>query len=207
MKRLFQRSLDGEPAEELARHLHRRFQLANAESETVKRLGRFPTPVLRELADRVAPYLGPPFPEWMYDPLGYLAAKAREIFEARERRFHDARLAEETEKRRKEEQRAEEEALEAQRRERERSPERFVDETLGTLLRGIQARLPTVVRSFTAKLEELLGALARQLGHAFADEVTRLRQKALALASSERVRQEVEAILEGMVRRVEAIPC
>ncbi|MHC4473132.1 MAG: hypothetical protein ACYS99_19480, partial [Planctomycetota bacterium] len=106
MQRLFERSLENEPADDTARQLHRRFQLPNPEAETINRLKRFGTPVLRQLLDDVARYLGPPFPAWLYDPLGYLEAKARRIWEARERRFYQARHDEQAASRRQEEETA-----------------------------------------------------------------------------------------------------
>jgi transposase InsO family protein len=204
MKRLFARSLESEPADDFARQLHRRFQLPNAEQDTVARLKRFGTRVLRDLVDVVAPYMGPPFPAWMYDPLGFLEVKAREIWEARERRFFRARHDQEVAKRRWEDAKADRERLEDEAREQKESPEKFLDSTLRGLANGIATRIPALVRIFTNNIKALFRTLAEQLGHAFPHEATRLRERALALASGERMQKELADVLDHVFDELRA---
>jgi hypothetical protein len=209
MQRLFERSLDSEPADDYARQLHRRFQLPNPEDETAKRLKRFGTPVLRDLTEAVAPYLGPPFPEWMYDPLGYLEAKARTIWETRERRFHRKRHDEEAARRRREEAKATRETLDGEAQHRTDAPEAFLDDILRGLANGIAIRIPALVRIFTHKLKPLVRALAEQLGEAFVHEAKRLRERARSLADGDRVQTGLEAVLDNVFHELRAagIPC
>ena len=204
MKRLFARSLESEPADDFARQLHRRFQLPNPEQETVARLKRFGTRVLRDLVDVVTPYMGPPFPAWMYDPLGFLEVKAREIWEARERHFYRARHDQEVAKRRLKDAKADCERLEDEAREQKESPEKFLDSTLRGLANGIATRIPALVRIFTNTLKPLLRTLAEQLGHAFTHEATRLRERALAFASEERMRRELADVLDHVFDELRA---
>lgn len=209
MQRLFERSLESEPAVDYARHLHRRFQLANPEEETSTRLKRFGTPVLRDLAEAVAPYLGPPFPEWMYDPLGFLEAKAREIWEARERRFHRKRYQEQAAKRRREDAKATRDAIDREAQQKNETPEVFLDDTLRGLAHGVAARIPALVRIFTQKLESLACSLAEQLGDAFVHEAKRLRERARSIAAGERGQTELDAALDQLFDklRTRGIPC
>jgi len=204
MKRLFERSLESEPAGDYARQLHRRFQLPNPEAETVARLKRFGTRVLRDLVDGVAPYMGPPFPAWMYDPLGYLEAKARDIWEAHERRFHRARHEEEASRHRREDAKADRDRLDDEARGQNESPEQFLDSTLRGLANSIRARIPALVRIFTKNLKLLVRSLAKQLGHAFVHEAKRLRERALALAGGEPMRKELAAVLDHVLDELRA---
>jgi hypothetical protein len=204
MQRLFERSLDSEPADDTARQIHRRFQLPNAQADTIRRLKRFGTPVLRALIDDVQRYLGPPFPPWLYDPLGYLEAKARQIWEARERRFYQARHDQQTAQRRSQEETACRKRLDDEARAKKQSPEQFLDDALQGLANSLTIRMPPLVRVFTKQLKTLLRSLAESLGHAFLHEATRLRERALALARSERVRRELAAILEDVFSELQA---
>jgi len=204
MKRLFARSLESEPADDFARQLHRRFQLPNPEQEIVTRLKRFGTRVLRDLVDEVAPYMGPPFPAWMYDPLGFLESKARKIWEAREQRFYQARHDQEVAKRCREKAMADRGRLEDEAREKRESPEKFLDSTLRGLVNGIATRIPALVRIFTNTLKPLLRTLAEQLGHAFPHEATRLRERAIELASGERMRRELVDVLDHVFDELHA---
>jgi transposase InsO family protein len=204
MTRLFERSLESEPAADYARQLHRRFQLPNPEARTVAHLKRFGTGVLRDLVDQVAPYLGPPLPEWMYDPLGYLEAKARQIWEARQRRLHQRRYDQAVAAHRQEDAKAAHQTLADEARQRKESPEAFLDDALHGLANGIAIRIPALVRVFTNQLEPLLRSLAEQLGHAFLSEAKRLRERALALATAAPIRTELATILDGLFEELRA---
>ena len=196
--RLFERSVESEPSAEYARHIHRRFQLSNPESDTVKRLQRFSTVDLRALEDTVAPFMGPPFPAWMYDPLGYLEARARKIWEARERRIHLARYDQERAQQQREQNKADRRKRAEEEHARRQSPERFVDTTLRSLAKAINIGINPLVRIFVNQLKPLVRTLAQQLGHAFRQETERIRERAFAFADGEQTRRELASILERL---------
>jgi len=194
MAELFQRSLDSEPADEYARHLHQRFQLPGDPEETVKALKHFGTRCLRKLHRLVAPYMGPPVPDWMYDPLGYLAAKAREIWEKdraafQAEKFRDAKREEVRVLAKKEE-----EERAAEERESQEHPERLVDGALRTL--GTALKIGAGMERSRRYLRDLLTSLSRQMKEAFSGEVERLRGRIRAMAENSRVRQGLERFLD-----------
>lgn len=194
---LFERALSSEPAEEYARELHRRFQLPGEEEESVKRLRQFGTRALRIVAEKLAPYMGPPHPEWMYDPLGYLATKAREIAEHLRQAYLEERVRKEKEKRVKAEAAAHRREIEREAEESQEHPERFVDGALRTLVVSLRGGFG-ISRS-AEDLRDLLVFLSRRLGHAFSAEVSRLRERIAALADNPELRSKVEAKLEEML--------
>jgi hypothetical protein len=112
MNELFERSLEWEPEEEYARRIHERFQLPGEKEETVRTLRWFGTRVLRQAVEKVSPYMGPPYPNWIYDPLGYLAAVAYEVWEKEQRAVRERKYAQEKLKSEHEEREQREKALE-----------------------------------------------------------------------------------------------
>jgi hypothetical protein len=197
MAELFQRSLECEPADQYARHLHQRFQLPGDPEETVKALKHFGTRCLRKLHRLVEPYMGPPFPSWMYDPLGYLAAKAHEIWEKDRAAFQAQKLREAKEKEARVLARKEEEERAAQEREYQEHPERFVDGALRTL--GIAFKIGGGIRRSGEFLRQLLVSLSQQMKGAFLEEVERLRGRIRTLTEDSRARQGLERFLDEFV--------
>jgi hypothetical protein len=198
MAELFRRSLDAEPAEEFARSLHDRFQLPGSPEETVKELKRFGTPCLRKLRALVEPYMGPPFPKWMYDPLGYLVVKAREIWEKERAQNLEEKYREARKKQAEEETKKEGEERAARERENENHPERFVEGALRTL--AISLKIGCGVERSAQILRRHLAALARQMKDAFLGEVERLKRRIQAVAENVRVRDGLERIVDEFVR-------
>jgi hypothetical protein len=192
MAELFQRSLDAEPAEAYARRLHERFQLPGDPQATVEALRCFGTPCLRKLAALVAPYMGPPFPDWIYEPLGYLAAKARDLWEEDQPSFLKEIQRKEKEKRARAAAQQEAEDRAAQEREYEERPERHVDRAIRTL--GISFKIGAGIKRSGEFLRELL--VSRQMKGAFVVEVERLRGRIPGLTDGVRARQGVERFLE-----------
>ena len=202
--RLFERSLESEPSTEYAHHIHRRFQLPNPETDTVKRLQRFSTVVLRELEETVAPFMGPPLPTWMYDPLGYLEARARKIWEAREGRIRLARYDQERAQQQREQDKADRRKWADEEHARRQSPERFVDTTLSSLAKALKDGIEPLVRIFVKQLKPLVHALAKQLGHAFRQETERIRKRADEFADGEQTRRQLASILETLFLELQA---
>jgi len=194
----FDRALDAEPGRVVAEELHDLFQLPNEKQQTIKTLGRFSGSTLRELMRKVKPYIGPPFPEWMYDPLGYLAAKARKISVRRRKEY--LRKLHREEERKADRRRVDEQAHERERIEHERQerPERFIDEMLNSLTMAVVKKIPGLVRIMTRQLDALLQALAPKLGRAFKSELERLRSLVDGFTEFASVRKEVKRILTDL---------
>jgi len=199
---LFKRSLEAEPVEEFARQLYQQFQFSEGEEETVSRLRQFGTRALRRAAEKVAPYMGPPFPKWMYDPLGFLAAKAHDIHDSYTREYMASDLRQEEEKRRK--QAAEEKKVKLQRegKEREENAERFVDSVLERLVRYSGSKFRGGVNIMANRLKELLRAVARNLGVAFVSEVNRLKARIQQFTATATVQAAVCRIVDGLVQEI-----
>jgi transposase-like protein len=194
---LFQRSLDSEPADEYARHLHQRFQLPGDPEETVKALEPFGTRCLRKLHRLVEPYMGPPFPDWIYDPLGYLASKARDIWKEDRAAFLAEKLRKAKEKEAQALARKEEEDRAAREKVEEQHPERLVDGALKTL--GIALKIRAGIKRSARHLRDLLIVLSCQMKDAFLGEVERLRGRIQAITEDSRVRKGLERFLEEFV--------
>jgi hypothetical protein len=194
MMEIFQRSLDAEPADLYARRLHERFQLPGDPQATVKALSRFGTPCLRKLAARVEPYMGPPFPDWMYDPLGHLAAKAKDLWEEDQPVFLKEIQRSEKEKQAGAMAKKEEEDLAAKEKEYEEHPERFVDGALRTL--GITLKIGHGIKRSAEFVRKLLVSLSRQMKDAFTGEVQRLKGRISALTKDVAARQGLERFLD-----------
>jgi len=194
MAELFQRSLESEPADEYARMLHDRFQIPGEPEETVRTLKSFGTRCLRKLRRVVQPYIGPPFPDWMYDPLGYLAAKAHDIWEEDRAAFHAEKLGEAKKKEAQVLARTEDEARAAKERESEEQPERFVDGALRTL--GISLAMGAGVKKSGEFLRQLLVSLSLQMKGAFSGEVARLRGRIPTITENSRAREGLERFLD-----------
>ena len=197
MAELFQRSLDAEPADEYARRLHARFQIPGDPEATVKALKRFGTPNLRTLQAEVAPYMGPPTPDWMYDPLGYLVSKARDIWEKDHPDFLKEIQRREKEKQAKARAEKEEADREAEEREYDEHPERFVDGALRGL--GMAFKLGAGAKRSGDFLRRLLVALSRQMKGAFLGEVKRLRDNIRAMAEDTRIREGLDRFLDAFI--------
>jgi transposase-like protein len=197
MADLFQRSIESEPADEYARHLHQRFQLPGNPEETVKALKHFGTHCLRKLCRVVEPYMGPPFPDWMYDPLGYLAAKAHDIWEKDRAAFQAGKLQEAKEKEARVLAKKEEEERAAREKESGEHPERLVDGALKTL--GIALKIGAGIGRSRQYLREILVSLSRQMKGAFLGEVERLRGRIRTITEDSRARQGLERFLDEFV--------
>jgi transposase InsO family protein len=196
---LFQRAVDSEPADECAREIHRSFQLPGDEAKTVEALESFGTRTLRQLVREVQSFMGPPHPEWMYDPLGFLQARAAKISrENRGERFGQRLKAERHQDARDADLRHREQ-LERERRELEERPEELLESTLGLLVRTVEARFAAGVRSVRERLGDLLERLAEKLGAAFSSEVARIRARIAALSPSPRTRQNAEGVFEQLI--------
>jgi len=199
---LFERSLDWEPAQEYARWIHAYFQLPGEERETVKTLRRFGTRVLRRMVEEVSPYLGPPFPKWLYDPLGYLAAKAQHFAEQAQMAARTTAYAEAKVKSEHEAQARTEEELEAEARRWREHPESFLDAVLTTLLECAASGFEVGLQLSTRSFRDLLTSLSQKLGAAFSVEVGRLRERIHALATDARTMNMASGILEDIQREL-----
>jgi transposase InsO family protein len=196
MVELFQRSLDSEPAEEYARELHYRFQLPGDPQETVNTLKQFGTRSLRKLAARVEPYMGPPWPDWVYDPLGYLAAKAREIWEMDRKEAKVENLWKAREKESLELSKKEEEEREAKEKEYKEHPERFVDGALRCLGISLENNWLGPIERSGSFLKELLVSLSKKMKGAFLYEIERLRGRIGSLEVNGRGREGLLLFLD-----------
>jgi hypothetical protein len=164
---LFEHALNAEPSDEYVRHIHRFFQFPWEEKKTVGKLRQFSTKVLRKLLEEEKKVLGPPFPDWIHEPLDYLAARAREI----RNKLWTAFYAEEWQKSDAEEQR---ERQEKEYREERENPEAHVDGMLRALITSVRNRhgVSTSIRFMREVLENLAGTM----GRFFAREIERLKR-------------------------------
>lgn len=196
---LLERARDAEPADDYARHIHQRFQLPGSEEETVKKLRPFGTRALRAVVEDVARYLGPPWPEWLYDPLGFIAARAAE----RARRERQQRAEEiyrrERERAAREEENARRQALQSESLERRERPERLIEARLGTLLKCAETGFQAGLKLLAKDLGPLLARLRQKLGSAFASEVERLKERLRTMASSTKTAEAALRYLEQLV--------
>jgi len=197
---LFERSVEWEPEDEFARRIHERFQLPGDEKETVRRLRHFGTRVLRLVVAEVSPYMGPPCPKWMRDPLGYLAAKARDISEREQRVAREKRLSDEKAKREREERKRSDKDLEEEASLRREHPERFVDGTVETLVGCALSGFEAGMRLTANRLGGLLQSLSEKLGCAFAHEVDRIKGRIRRLAGDSGTAAVVTGVLDELVR-------
>jgi hypothetical protein len=186
MNELFERSLEWEPDEEYARRIHERFQLPGEKEETVRTLKWFGTRVLRKAVEKVSPYMGPPREGWMYEPLGYLAAVAHEIWEKEQRTVRQRRLAQEIQKSEAEERKRKEKALEEEAAAWREHPERFVDRVVESLVTCAQSGFKPGLKLTGRRLKELLENLSEKLGCAFTGEVNRIKERIRKLAPDPR---------------------
>ena len=175
MVELFQRSLDSEPSEEYARELHSRFQLPGDPEKTVNDLKHFGTRCLRKLAAKVGPYMGPPQPDWMYDPLGHLAVKAKEIWEEGQKEARAEKLLEAREKESRECSKEEKDERETKEREYKEHPERFVDSAMKALGISFENNWKSAIERSEAFLRKLLVSLSEKMKGAFLYEIQRLK--------------------------------
>ena len=205
MVKLLEREKESEPSDEYAREIHQVFQLPGSEKETVKKLRKYSTGTLREVVKEVSPFMGPPHPNWMYDPLGFLVSKAKEI--SRKNReeygrelYHKQREKQEQELEEEHDQKLEREAIE-----REEHPERSVDDVLELLVGCVENRFSAGVRSTKRRLGELLGFLATRLGSAFSSEIKRIKCRIESFSPSSRVREEAACIVDELASAVSAV--
>jgi hypothetical protein len=200
MVELFQRSLDWEPSEEYARELHSRFQLPGDPKETVNTLKHFGTRCLRMLAAKVARHMGPPRPDWMYDPLGYLAATAKEIWEKDQKEANEVKYRKAREKESRERTRQEEKEREAKEGEYKEHPERFVDDALRALGICLENGWKNAIEKSQSDLRNLLVSLSVKLKGAFLYEIERLKKKIANLLGQ----IELERYLDDFVSELRA---
>lgn len=198
---LFGRVLDLELAEEVARWIHALFQLTNDEEKTVRELRHFGARVLRQLVKSVTDFMGPPHPEWMYDPLGYLAARARGIWERNRRLTLERKWHEASEKRKREEERQRAAEQEDRARERRENPERFVDQTVELLTRCVKTHFAGGVRIVKRQLEDLFSNLAGALDAAFDHELRRIKSNVDSVVDDSDTRVAVHALLDEIAAR------
>ncbi len=197
---IFERSLEWEPSEDFARRLHERFQLPGEEKETVKRLRRFGTRVLRLVVEKVSLYMGPPYRKWMKDPFGYLAAKAHEIWEKEQRAARQQKFAEERAKRAYEDRERRKKELEEEARQWREEPERFLEGMIETLVRCARSSFKPVLKLSAKRLGELLESHSEKLGSAFTHEVERIKGRIRRLAADSRTAAVATEILNELVR-------
>jgi len=198
MGKLFERSVDRSPARDYALQLHDRFQLPGSPRETVRRLKWIGTPALRRTAEKVAECMGPPFPKWMYDPLGYFAAKAREIREARRRAYLEARYSTLKAKQDREDERRHQEQLARERQERDDHPELFVDRWLALAVSCAERKFEPGLRHTLRNLGALLRSLGRQLGRAMSSDLERLRGRVRKLSGDANVTCEILELIDAV---------
>jgi transposase-like protein len=191
---LFRRSLESEPADDYARHLHRRFQLPGSEKEAVTRLKQFGTRALRRAEQDVAPFMGPPSPAWMHDPLGFLAARARKAYENERETFQLERYFEAERERFRQNAQDQERKLDEERE----NPERFLDSWIDRLVDVVKSGFVGGQNLAKKFLREALVALSRQLRSAFSSEVRRLKDKVALLSEEDKVRERAERILDEL---------
>lgn len=190
---LFQRSLDSQPGEEYAVHIHKLFQLEEDEKDTVKKLGKFSTRILRKLVDQEKKVMGPPLAGGIITPLDYLTARAwelknkeKETFYAKEWKEADAkrerqkRLAEETKKREK--------------------PEEYIDSMLATLVKSVKMNLGIGIS--TKYMLEIFKSLSKKMGSFFPSEFSRLKSLLNNLCDNPKVKQATEQILDNLFAKL-----
>jgi hypothetical protein len=205
MVELFERSLEWEPEEDFARRIHACFQLPGEEKETVRRLKHFGTRVLRRVVEKVSPYMGPPYPKWMHDPLGYLAAKAHEVREKEQRAARQRKFAQQKAKSEHEERQRRENELEEEARLCREHPERFVDGMLDTLVLCARSGFEAGLKATAKRLRELLKSLSEKLGGAFTYEVDRMEERIRSLAADSRTAEVATGILDDLVGSLSAL--
>ena len=198
MVKLLEREKDSEPSEEYAREIHRLFQLPESEQETVKELRRYSTRTLRLAVKEVSSYMGPPCPDWVYDALGLISAKARKISKKQQYELACQLYHEELTKKDLEEKKRREEELEREAREQEEHPERSVDDVLELLVSCVQGGFVAGVRSVKRHLAELFGFLSRKLGCAFSSEIKRIKCRIGSFSENSRVREEAARIVDEL---------
>jgi hypothetical protein len=196
---LFARARDSEPTDEYARKIHQRFQLPGEEKDTVKKLRRFRTRTLRKVVEKLAPELGPPLKSYIYDPLGYIAARTHELSEKENEEFIADEYYKARSKRLREEEDRKKAHLEREEKECLEHPERFVERVLKTVVFSIEKGPECALKPTARQLKELLESLSRKLGRAFSNEVKRLKTRVAAFSEDARVRETAEALLEELV--------
>ncbi len=200
MGELFERALASEPGREYARHLHDLFQLPGSPEETMRRLGCLGTRALRAAAAKVSPYMGPPHPEWLYDPVGFFAAKGREAQHTIRREYLEERYRQEKAKREREEEKRHREELARERAERKEHPERFIERTLSLAIRCAQKSFELGLRRTLRDLGELLRALASRLKRSMPSELERLRARVRQLSGDVKIAAKIETLFDVVGR-------
>jgi hypothetical protein len=190
---LFEHALNNEPSDQYARHFHQFFQFPWEEKKTVGALQQFSTNALRQLLEQERKNLGPPFPNTIGNPLGYLAARAREIQNKLLAKFFSEKY-QELEEKRKEKTDAEE--LEK----RYENPEAQIERMLGTLVKSVRNH-HGVSRTidFTRCL---LSELKKTMGPYFPHEVARLRKLIPALCGDKALEERITSILDGLTEEI-----
>jgi hypothetical protein len=192
---LFERALNAEPSDDYARHVHQLFQLPWDEKTTVDTLRVFPTPILRDLVEQVKAVMGPPIAAGIYDPLGFLAARARKLHiaarkEAYVQRWREAEAARQRES-------------EVQERDHENEhPEAYVDDMLKTLVVSVRNNNGLGITS--RFMREQLQRLAATMGRFFVHEIARLKARVGQLVENATVAARVVTILDEIAAEIRA---
>ena len=191
---LFQHALNSEPSDEFIRHIHRFFQFPWKEKETVGKLRQYSTRVLRRLLEEEKKVLGPPFPDSIYEPLDYLAARAREI----RNKLWMAYFVDEWHKAEDDEHR---ERRESEEREEREHPEAHVDGMVRALITSVRNHHGV---SMTIRyLRDVLENLAATMGAFFTHEIERLKRLAACIDDRGHVAAKVVTILDDIAAELQ----
>jgi len=187
---LYKQALNNEPTDQYSRHFHRFFQFPWEEKKTVGVLQRFSTKVLRKLLDKEKKNLAPPIPETIKDPLGYIAARARELQNKENATIFAERWREAEAKKKK--------ADHAQKlREEYENPEEHIDGMLKALVTSVRNN-HGVVRTI-GFMRKLLSGLKRKMSCFFKHEVSRLKSLIPKLCTELQLQDRIISIIDSIV--------
>jgi hypothetical protein len=151
------------------------------------------------VVEKLAPQLGPPRNYYIYDPVGYIAARAHELSEKENEEYADEQYSRQRRRRLLEEEDRRKEQLEREEEECREHPERFVERVLKTVVFCIEKGPECALKPTARQLKELLESLSRKLGRAFSNEVERLKTRVAAFSEDARVRETAAALIEELV--------
>ena len=134
----------------------------------------------------------------MYDPVSYLAAKARQMGEDRRRAHFEARYRAEKAKQDRDDERRHREELARERKERADHPERFVDRWLKLAINCAEQRFGPGLRRTLRELGGLLRSLGHKLGRAMSSDLERLRAQVRERSSDASVAAEILDFIDGV---------
>jgi hypothetical protein len=187
---LFEQALNNEPSDQYARHFHRFFQFPWEEKKTVGKLRQFSTKALRQLLEQEKKNLGPPFPETIIEPLGYLAARAREIQNKMYAAIFSEKWREEDAKKEKKDHAKELSQDDA-------NPEARIDEMLQTLVLSVQNNHG--VSQTIGFFRHLLSGLKKKMGSFFVHEVSRLKSQIAIRCADRQLQERIIARINALV--------